>query len=78
MTTFTIVFPHAAGTPISVLRHPLSTPDFEWAHHPLATPTYRASLPSVLRLVRLATNKPRLVPHPSGVALEIVVSKGDN
>ena len=75
MTTFTVIFPTAEGTPISVLRHPLNTPDYEWSHHPLATPTYRASLPSVLRLVRLSTTKPTLVPHPSGVALEIIVNR---
>ena len=63
MTTFTVVFPHAAGTSIAVLRH-YPTPGYH---------LYRTSLPSVLRLVRLATNKPTLVPHPSGVALEIIV-----
>ena len=63
MTTYTIIFPHAAG-PISVLRH-YAIPGYH---------IYRASLPSVLRLVRMATNKPKLVPHPSGCALEIAVN----
>jgi hypothetical protein len=72
MTTFTIVFPHRDGTPIFVKRHasiyiPICPPAF-----------YRASLHSVLRLIRLSTNKPQLVPHPTGVALEVIVTKGDN
>ena len=74
MTTFTVIFPHAAGTPISVLRHPPFAHALDYAYHPLVATTYRASLPSVLRLVRLSTNKPALVPHPSGCALEIVVN----
>ena len=78
MTTYTITFPHREGTPIAVLRHPLDTPDYEWAHHPLATPTYHVSLASVLRLVRCGCDKPRLVQLPDGIALEVTVTKGDN
>ena len=68
MTTYTIIFPHRPDVPISVLRHNFP-PDYLVTSYTI----YRASLSSVLRLVRLATNKPRLIPHLSGVALEVVV-----
>lgn len=71
MTTYTVVFPHREDTPISVLRHI----GLERCTYDVPPLTYHASLASVLRLIRLSTNKPCLVPHPSGVALEIVVDK---
>ena len=71
-TTYNVIFPHEADTPITVNRRG-GCPE-NAAYHNTPITTYRTSLPSVLRLVRLASNKPMLVPHPSGVALEIVVN----
>ena len=75
MTTYTITFPHKEGIPIAVMRHEL-TPDHPimyWHDFPTTT-TWHASLASVLRLIRLASDQPRLVQLPEGIALELIVN----
>ena len=59
MTTYTITFPHAEGIPIAVHS---------------VTRTWHVSLASVLRLIRLASDRPKLVQLPDGIALELIVN----